>query len=79
MNNDRFNDMFDMFQAREEDRLRMCCCQPLDDLTTPPNIADITMLVVLSKRVEQLQKLLEANGIDIPEWPTFEEVMGNDS
>lgn len=70
----------DMFQASEEDRLRMMnLCAPR--VPTPPDhfqeFANIFIAVVLTKRIEQLQKLLEANGIDIPEWPTFEEMMGN--
>lgn len=80
MNNDRFNDMFDMFQAREEDRLRMQnLCAPR--VPTPADhfeeFANIFISVVLSKRIEQLEKELTKNGIDIPEWPTFEEMMGN--
>jgi hypothetical protein len=71
----------DVFQASEEDRLRMmnlCCCQPSDNLTSPPNLDDIAMTIVLSKRIIQLQKLLEVNGINVPEWPTFEEMIDND-
>ena len=71
----------DMLQASEEDRLRMMnLCAPR--VPTPADhfeeFANIFISVVLTKRIEQLEKALEVNGIDIPEWPMFEEMMDND-
>jgi hypothetical protein len=71
----------DVFQASEEDRLRMMnLCAPR--VPTPSDhfeeFANVFIAVILTKRIEQLEKALEANGIDVPEWSTFEEVMGND-
>lgn len=72
----------DVFQASEEDRLRMMnLCAPR--VPTPSDhfeeFANVFIAVILTKRIEQLEKALEANGIDVPEWSTFEEMMGNDS
>ena len=57
-----------MFQASEEERLKIlnCCCMPSDNLMS--SMADIFISIILIKRIEQLEGELTKNGIDIPEW-----------
>lgn len=73
-------------QASEEERLKLlngCCISGNNFISARGTcssefIADAFVSIMLINRIEKLEEELTKNGIDIPEWPTFEEMMGND-